>query len=248
MTREQELALEMRLLRGGNVQFERLSIKPLTLGEIEELGVVKYLTLINFSTLTKEKIVGRKLIEVFKDFSFFQIVVSYEELRETFLEFLRTFVLHDEDEDSVRYVPKIETIVVRYNKINGKINSTNFESFLDFMRFVYHVSKVEKESDRIDIDDDMADLLREFEEVEAKVSKDKGSEITLTSMIEAMCTKHPSLNLMTIWDYTMYQFMKTYYRIEQIDNANNIMTGIYSGCIESKKIDLKDYHWAKTLA
>ena len=247
MNKSEELKLEMKLLRGGTVQFERLTIKPLTLGEIEEIGIEKYLNLINFSTLTKEKVVGRDLVKVFEEYSFYQIVVNYEELRETFLEFLRTFVLHDEGEDSVRYVPKVDTIVVRYNKTNGKINNTNFQEFLDFMRKVYHVPKIEKESDRMDIDEEMADLLKEFEEAEAKVAKENGNEITVTSMIEAVCVKHPSLNLITIWDYTMYQFMKTFYRIEQIDSAKNIMTGIYSGCIESKKINLKDYHWAKKL-
>ena len=247
MSKSEDLKLEMRLLRGGTVQFERLTIKPLTLGEIEDMGVDKYLNLINFSTLTKEKVVGRDLIKVFEQYSFYQIVVNYEELRETFLEFLRVFVLHDDDENSIRYVPEVDTIVVRYNKTNGKINNTNFQSFLDFMRMVYHVPKIEKESDRVDIDDEMAELLKEFEEAEAKVSKDSGNEITITSIIEAVCVKHPSLNLMTVWDYTMYQFMKTFYRIEQIDSAKNIMTGIYSGCIESKKIDLKKYHWAKKL-
>lgn len=247
MEKQEELKLEMKLLRGGTVQFERLLIKPLTLGEIEELGIEKYLGLINFSTLSKEKLIGRELVEVFKPYSFYQVVVNYEELRETFLEFLRVFVLHDEDESSVRYVPEIDTIVVRYNKINGKINNSNFQSFLDFMRKIYYVPKVEKESERLDIDEEMAELLKEFEEVESKVAKDNGNEITITSMIEAICVKHPSINLMTVWDYTMYQFMKTFYRIEQIDSAKNIMTGIYSGCIEPKKINLKEYHWAKKL-
>lgn len=247
MEKQEELKLEMKLLRGGIVQFERLSIKPLTLGEIEEIGLEKYLSLINFSTLSKEKIVGRKLIEVFKPYSFYEVVVNYEELRETFLEFLRVFVLHDEDEESVRYVPEIDTIVVRYNKINGKINKANFQDFLNFMRKVYHVPKTQRESERTDIDEEMAELLREFEEAESKVAKENGNEITITSMIEAICVKHPSINLLTIWDYTMYQFMKTFYRIEQIDSAKNIMTGIYSGCIESKKINLKEYHWAKKL-
>ena len=247
MEKQEDLGLEMSLLRGGTVQFERISIRPLTLGEIEEMGLEKYLGLINFTNLSKEKLVGKDLIEVFKPYSFYQIVVNYEELRETFLEFLRTFVLHDKEENSIRYVPEIDTIVVRYNKINGKINNSNFQDFLDFIRKVYHVPKTQKESERVDIDEEMAELLKEFEEAESKVAKESGNEITITSMIEAICVKHPSINLMTIWNYTMYQFMKTFYRIEQIDSAKNIMTGIYSGCIESKKINLKEYHWAKKL-
>lgn len=247
MDKQEDLGLEMKLLRGGTVQFERLLIKPLTLGQIEEMGIEKYLNLINFTNLTKEKLIGRDLIEVFKPYSFYQVVVNYDELRNMFLEFLNVFVLHDDEETAIRYVPEIDTIVVRYNKINGKINNSNFQDFLDFMRKVYYVPKSQKESDRTDIDDEMAELLKEFEEAESKVAKESGNEITIVSMIEAICTKHPSINLMTIWDYTMYQFMKTFYRIEQIDSAKNIMTGIYSGCIESKKINLKEYHWAKKI-
>lgn len=247
MEKQEDLGLEMTLLRGGTVQFERLSIKPLTLGEIQELGLIKYLSLINFTALTKEKLIGKELVEVFKPYSFYQVVVNYDELRDTFLEFLRVFVLHDEDENAIRYVPEIDTIVVRYNKVNGKINNLNFQGFLDFMRKIYYVPKNQKESEREDIDDEMAQLLKEFEEAENKVNKENGNEITIISMIEAICVKHPSINLMNIWNYTMYQFMKTFYRIEQIDSAKNIMTGIYSGCIEPKKINLKEYHWAKKL-
>lgn len=239
--------LEAKLLRGKTVQFERLIIKPKTLGEIEELGVSEYFRLINLTTLTKEKIVGKKLKEVFEKYSFYQIVVNYDELRELYLEFIRTFVLHDEDENSVRYEPVVDTIFVTYKDTIGKINNANFEDFLEFMRFVYHITIVKKESEREDIDEEMAELLKEFEEVEEKITKDKGNEVTLTSMIEAICVKHNSLNLFNIWDYTMYQFIKTYYRIEQIDNSNNIMTALYTGNIDSKKIDIKDYHWAKKL-
>lgn len=247
MDKTQEFNLEMRLLRGDIVQFERLKIKPLTLGEIEEMGVSEYLGLINFTTLTKDKIVGRKLKDTFKDFSFFDIIINYDELRKLFLRFLTVFVLHDEEEESIRYEQTIDSVVIVYNGEIGRIDYSNFEKFLEFMRYVYHMKIAQKESEREDIDDEMADLLREFEEVEDKISKDKGNEITLASMVEAVCVKHPSLNLYNIWDYNMYQFMKTYYRIEQIDTAKNIFTGIYSGRIESKKIDLKEYHWAKKI-
>ena len=106
--------LEAKLLRGKTVQFERLIIKPKTLGEIEELGVSEYFRLINLTTLTKEKIVGKKLKEVFEKYSFYQIVVNYDELRKLYIEFIRTFVLHDEDENWVRYEPVVDTIIITY--------------------------------------------------------------------------------------------------------------------------------------
>lgn len=242
-----DLTTETRLLRGRNIEFDKIVIKNMTLGEIDDIGMLEYLTVINFSTLSKEKVVGRELIAVFEEYSFFQIVVNYPQLRDSFIELLKMFTLNDGKEHSVRYVPELDIFVVSYNGVNGKITEENFEDFLECIRTVYNIPKVEKESERLDIDDEMADLLKEFEEAEAKVNSEIGNGITITSIIEGVSAKHPSINLINIWDYTMYKLMRTYYRLEQIESATNIMTGIYSGCVETKKIDLKEYHWAKKL-
>lgn len=242
-----DLTTETRLLRGRNIQFDKIVVKNMTLGEIDDMGMLEYLTAINFASLTKEKVVGRELIKVFEEYSFYQIVVNYPELRANFLNLLKTFTLHDDKEHSVRYVDELDVFVVSYNGVNGKITEKNFDDFLECIRTVYNVPVAEKESERTDIDDEMAELLKEFEEAEAKVNNEKGVGITITSIIEGVSVKHPSINLINIWDYTMYKLMRTYYRIEQIESSNNIMTGIYSGCIETKKIDLKEYHWAKKL-
>lgn len=242
-----DLTTETRLLRGKNIQFDKIIIKNMTLGEIDDIGMMEYLTTINFATLTKERVVGRELTKVFEEYSFYQIVANYPDLRNSFVNLLKMFTLHDDKEHSVRYVQELDVFVVSYNGINGKITEENFEEFLECIRIVYTIPLAEKESERMDIDDEMAELLKEFEEAEAKVNNEKGVGVTITSIIEGVSSKHPSINLTNIWNYTMYKLMRTYYRLEQIESSNNIMTGIYSGCIETQKIDLKEYHWAKKL-
>ncbi len=248
MTQDEKRELGVALLRGRIVNFDSILVKPLTLGEIDEMGFNHYHELINFTLLTKQGIIGRgKEAEKFSSLSLFHLIILAPPLQEMLLEFLHLFILHDEEEGAIRYVPEIETIVVRYKGITGKINSSNFEDFLEFMRFTYHVPKNMKESDRDDIDEEMADLLREFEEAEAKVSKERGGGVTFDGIIEAVSVTHPSVNLFSIWDYTMYQLMRSFIRLDHNTNSTNIMRGLYSGAMSSKDIKLEEYYWAKTL-
>ena len=90
----------------------------------------------------------------------------------------------------------------------------------------------------------MRGLLLEFEEEENKIRKAKGAVITMTSMIDGVANKHPSLNLINIWEYTVYQLYHAYQRINRIDNENRILTAIYTGNMDGNKTDLEKIHWA----
>lgn len=247
MRKELDLTLETRLLRGKNVWFEDIEVKNLTLGEIDDIGMVEYLSVVNFSTLTKDKLIDRKMAKHFQDYSFFDLVVMFEPLRDMFLKLLGIFTVHDEDDLGVAYIEQLNIFIVTNKDHKGKIRNSNFEDFLEFIRTVYCIPKIQKESEREDIDEEMASLLREFEEAEAKIANENNTGTSINSVIEAVSTKHPNLNLLDIWNYTMYQLMKTYYRLELLGDVENMMRGVYSGCIDTKKINLKEYHWAKKL-
>ena len=243
-----DLGLETTLLRGKNVWFDDIEIKNLTLAQIEEMGMLEYLTLINFSTLTKEKLIDKKVANYFRDYSFFNLITMFEPLLDMFINFLKTFTVYDADDElGVAYIKELNIFVVNNGEHKGRIRESNIEELLAFVRTVYCIPKVQKESERDDIDDEMAELLREFEEAEAKIANENNTGTSINSVIEAVSTKHPNLNILQIWDCTMYQLMRTYYRLELLADVENVMRGIYSGCIDTKKINLKEYHWAKKL-
>lgn len=55
------------------------------------------------------------------------------------------------------------------------------------------------------------------------------------------------VNLFNIFDLTIYQFYDGYYRLENIDHYNSILTGIYTGNIDAKNIKMQDINWARII-
>ncbi len=239
------LQLEMDLLSNQIVQFGEIQVKPLTLGEIRKIGIHKYMNLIHFTTLDKMRVVGRENMPTFEPYSFYEIVVAFDALRNNFLEFLEIFTIHDVD--GIQFVPTLDLFVVNNNGVKGKIHSDNFAKFLEFMRFVYCVSNEKKDSEDENIDEEMAEMLQAFEDTLNKINRADENKITMVSIIEAISSKHPTMNMSNIWDYNMYQIMKTYRRLDHIDNSSNVMTGLYSGSVDGEKIVIGDFYWAKEL-
>ncbi len=239
------LQLELDLLSNETVEFDKIKVKPLTLKEVRKMGIHRYMNLVHFSTLDKMRVVGRENMPTFKPYSFFDIVASFEALRSNFLDFLEVFTVHDTN--GVQYIPTLNLFVVNNDGVKGKIHQDNLENFLEFMRFVYCISNDKKDSEDENIDEEMAEMLRGFEETLDKINKVEENQVTIPSIIEAISSKHPTINMMNIWDYNMYQIMRTYSRLDHLENSNNIMTGLYSGSVDGSKIVIDDFYWAKKL-
>lgn len=114
MNKDIERDLELQLLQGREVQFERLYIRPLTLNEINVLGLQEYESTVNFLRLTKKRILSREEQELYKDYSFFQVVMMKQELCIAFMKFLYLFVEHDDGLDSIQFMSPVESFIVKY--------------------------------------------------------------------------------------------------------------------------------------
>lgn len=67
------------------------------------------------------------------------------------------------------------------------------------------------------------------------------------SIISGMAWKSKDMNILNIFDLTVYQLYQGFRVIENIDNHHFTLTGIYTGNIDSKNINLAKLHWAKIL-
>lgn len=235
------------MLRGSVINIHGINIKPLTLGEIEELGFEKYNSLLNVCTDNKEDYLDSvKNINV-DTISMFDILTSNERIKDIFIEFISVFILNDKEINSVQYINATNEIVVIYNGNISRINRRNIDDILYIIKKLYCKNMSSRESDRDDIDDEMKQLLREFEEEERKIRNKKGAIITLNSIIEFVCSKHNSINVFNVWGLTVYQLMITYLRLEKISNYENILNGLYHGSVNFKDIDLERIHWANEI-
>lgn len=234
------------ILMGEDVEIHGITIRNYKLKEIFDkkiMGLDKYYMNINLCTLLPKDILPREALahDELKDITLFKICLFVEQIKDKFIEFLDLFTT-----DKWMFNPDFCEFVTSYDKNRKVIDESLMHEIFKITQEMYCVVRPKKESDRDDIDDEMKAMLLEFEEQKAKAKG--GVHITLLSIIEFVSTKHPSLNLINIWEYTMYKLMKTYYRLEHISNYEQTVSAMYSGTISSKDIDLEKMHWANEIS
>jgi len=216
------LVIESLLVAGLDIEFSGVTLKNYKLKELfsKEIGLGVYLSTVSICT--------EKPKEIFNN----------EEKRKQFLNFLDLFTNKKWDyylSGKVFYVTDNPQVILLED---------NVQFILDIFKRIYCMEEMKKESDREDISDSMRELLKEFEEEENKIKEKKGNFITLMSIIKAVSCKHPSINLLNIWGYTMYQLMESYHYINQIDRENRTITAVYAGTVSSKDVNIEDMYWA----
>lgn len=84
--------------------------------------------------------------------------------------------------------------------------------------------------------------------LKGRKEKPKSKEtVDLHSMISGLAWKSNNLSILDITKLTIYQLYDGLNRLDNIEHYQNIMTGIYSGTVDSKKINFNDIHWRKII-
>lgn len=87
-------------------------------------------------------------------------------------------------------------------------------------------------------------LIEEIKKNQRNAPKNKDK--TLYSIISGIAWKS-HIGIKSVWDLTIYQLFDAYYRLELVDAWDKTMTGIYSGSVDGKKVNLKDLSWSKPI-
>lgn len=212
---------------------------------VDVIGLDNYYSTINICTLEPKDVLPKEVFrhEEFKEITMFDLCLLNDMISELYIKLFNMFTDYEWIFDKTMC-----EFITSYDKERFTVSKGNMDTVITIIKEMYCVNKEKKESDREDIDDDMRELLMEFEEEERKVRRSKSNPITLNSIIEAISVKHPSINLLNIGSYTMYQLMHTYYRLEQIENYSKITSAIYAGTISGKDIDVNKIHWANEIS
>jgi len=152
------------------------------------------------------------------------------------LEALKFFTRHEfikmEHQGDIIFVSN-EIVLSRYN----------YDIFIDCIKLANCMSetKVIKRNSELD---------RKIAEAKAKIKKQLNKEnlndddITLKDLVSVLTAKHPSLNLLNVWDVNIYQFNDQFKRMQLIENYD---IGIRSLLAGANKKDVKLEHYIKRL-
>lgn len=85
------------------------------------------------------------------------------------------------------------------------------------------------------------------EEYRKRNKKKKSFNITLDTIVSSLISK--GQDPFKIWDYPIYLIYNIYYRLVKIDEYNNTMNALYSGCIDTKKnpINWEKINWSSII-
>jgi hypothetical protein len=232
--------LELQLLEGSPIEIENVGLFYVpTLREITKIKYSKYMNYVSIVLFDK------KNIENFQDSDFenfelawtlcYQDVAFRERLFEALSFFLRDEIslVHD-DQGLYLYLTKNET----------RIDEGSFATIQLIVKKMNFIKEPEAEFKPANSKaQEMIELLK-------KIKKNKPApkeKINLKSIISGLAWKPNGMNIKNIFDITIYQLYDGFLSTENIDNHYHTFTGIYSGNVDAKKIDVSSFHWAKII-
>jgi len=230
-----DLSTELKLLKGSSFFVNEIEIKPLTLKEIVDIGYMKYQQYLNVYILDLEDIL-LDIPEEFNEIKIFDLLLNsgIDDLLENLL-------------SSIYFFFKPKNIKVIENEIildDNIINRDNWDSICEIIKIQNCVKKAEKEEYN-PANEKAREIIEKIKAL--KKSIPQRESITLASMISGIAWKSHNINIINIWDITMYQLYDALNRLNLIDDYNFTLSGLYAGTIDGTKIDMKKINWMKII-
>ena len=233
--------LELKLLKGSAFELEGIKITPLKLKEIiDDIGYDDYLQLIKTVCIDKKQIKDISEEDLQK-IETFDIFLCDNSLMEMLVRFFKVFLKYE----NVFYIEKNQGILFDYDGCISWVTRENYNKFLKVFREMYKINipKQEEYNPGNDRARELIEAIKRKNEVYANMKAK--SETNLASMISGVAWKSNNLNIVDIFNLTVYQLYDAYYRLEIVDNYTNTINGVYAGTVDGKKIDFKQLTWIK---
>jgi len=228
---------ELRLLKGSSFFVDEIEIKPFTIGEIVEIGYGEYLKYLNIFIFEVRDFI-LELPEEYKEINIFDLLLNsgQKELLEVFLNGIDFFIK-----------PKQMDVNMSNNEIiidNKKINRNNWDDIRKIIK-IQNCVKKNKEEEYNPANEEARKIIERIKAL--KKEHPQKELITLSSIISGVAYKSNNINILNIWNLTIYQLYDALDRLSLIDNYQFTLSGIYAGTVDSKNINMKDINWIKIL-
>jgi len=231
--------IELKLLAGIPIEVDRLGeIHIPTVREIIKIDESKYSQYLSSVLINKESL-DEKLDDNTSDFDvLFALCFHHEDFKEivfnSFEIFLKEKPLMNGDGDNMFFEFKD-------GKRLDKNNHLYFKNIIKMSHFIKETTEEELYKPANSKAKEMIETMLRYKKNKPKPKE----EMNLHSIISGLSWRPNGINVINIFDLTIYQIYNGFFTTENIDNYNHTLTAIYTGNMDSKEIKMSKVHWAK---
>ncbi|MCK9577531.1 MAG: hypothetical protein M0R51_16625 [Clostridia bacterium] len=229
---------ELKLLKGSSFFVNGIEIKPLTIGEIVDLGYLQYHRYLKYFVENIEDYFKDIPDELKEIIPFDVFIRSDSDILNEFTNAIKFFF----KEDKIKILGgDIQSTIFPENK-NKLINRDNWLQYCKVVNIQNCVNKT--------LDDDynpksskareIAEKLRKAREKINKIKSKNNEQLDFSDLISCLATNGNNLNLLNIFNLTMYQFNDQFKRMQMFEEYDINIRSLLAGA-DKDKIDLK--HW-----
>lgn len=218
-------------------------VYPLTLREIARIGENKYYQYLNILGIDPEQYLKetKEQDEILKNLSSFDILMMYclyndsltLDIKNMILEAIRLFF-----KEEVSFTLMETNPLFYFGEIqDGRfITRENYENIKDII-LKQNCYKKKKEEEFKPANEAATKLV---EKIKAMRNKRPETNLTLFDLISVLAANSNNLNILTVWELSMFQFNDQFNRMQMIEDFEININSLLHGA-DSKKINLKHY-------
>lgn len=233
-------SIELKFLLGQAVNYNGINISSPSLKNVVSVGYDKYNHALSSLLFDKDRFPDLKNLKETN----FDLVIYFFAQDSSFRSALElgSQLIFNENEISLEAVENVPCLKVGDNFITS-------EMFADVQKLIKHANKVSEKTEQEEFNPANSKAKEFIDKIMGDRAKkpQKKPVSNLHSLISGLSWKSPNISILEIDKLTIYQLYDGYYRMENIDHYNSIMTGIYSGNIDSTKIKIQDNTWTKII-
>ena len=228
----------LRVFRGRDyVINDGIRIRQPNIGEIEEYGEKKYFSLIRGLTATP----ADRKVEIWDSLHVYWDTVDEYEL------FASTFGIFQNEDMSILFPgldftsfsrvinPKTREVAL-INKDGVCIDRAIYTLIVDYLRRVHQLKK-NRETGYNDI---TKDCMIEDDRLDYQLAQNKPFMSAILPFASYLALGQ---RFSDIWEIPVGAFFFVLIRSQKVKNFENLMHGVYSGCVDIKKVNKEDLNW-----
>jgi len=236
-----ENKLKGLLMLDKDIEFNGFYIKNYKLKEIfsENFGLDRYYFLTAFANLEKQELISQYKLTVNGE-SLYEMIWMTPDTVYWLLDVLNTFT-------DLEWTIGNFSDFVAYDKNKNRIRFTEkiFEGFISLFKKIYFISK---NIQKIDMNKVIGEEAKKMAKEYLEETANNDNKITLSSIINGICSKNVGYTYFNILDLTVYKLMMLFYGIEQDEAYKLTMNIISNGLYDSKKNGKNlNLHWANEI-
>jgi hypothetical protein len=238
--------IELRLLVGLPVEIESVGYiySPLV-KETISIGQNTYSQYLSLLLVDKEKISSTSKTD---DISTFDVILSlYIHDRNFSVGFIKALEFLFRENVSFGYTDSEAFFYLGGIEDKRYITKNNIELIQAVVRVANQVKVADEEEEQYNPADEQARKIIEEMLARRKNKPKPKPTMNLHSIISGLASKSSSINHLNVGDLSIYQLYDNFYRLEVIENYHYTLVGIYTGNVDSKKINFKNIHWTKII-